>query len=73
MTVLEQILTGTYADGLGSVKKRSQPHRFRSVPVATSSPIWILTQMKRWGQLKGDVDYAKVAARGVPRHRHRQA
>ena len=24
--------------------------------------IWILTQMKRWGQLKGDVDYAKVAS-----------
>ncbi len=24
--------------------------------------IWIMTQMKRWGQLKGDVDYAKVAA-----------
>ena len=24
--------------------------------------IWILTQMKRWGQLKADVDYAKVAS-----------
>ncbi|MEK9971431.1 MAG: nitrate ABC transporter substrate-binding protein, partial [Ferrovibrio sp.] len=23
--------------------------------------VWILTQMKRWGQLKGDVDYKKVA------------
>ena len=23
--------------------------------------MWILTQMKRWGQIKGDVDYAKVA------------
>jgi nitrate/nitrite transport system substrate-binding protein len=23
--------------------------------------VWILTQMKRWGQIKGDVDYQKVA------------
>ena len=23
--------------------------------------VWILTQMKRWGQIKGDVDYAGVA------------
>jgi nitrate/nitrite transport system substrate-binding protein len=22
---------------------------------------WILTQMKRWGQIRGDVDYAGVA------------
>ena len=26
-----------------------------------SFAVWILTQMKRWGQLKGDVDYAGVA------------
>jgi nitrate/nitrite transport system substrate-binding protein len=24
--------------------------------------IWILTQMKRWGYVKGDVDYKKIAA-----------
>src|SRR5207244_11853423 len=23
--------------------------------------VWIMTQMKRWGQIKGDVDYAGVA------------
>ena len=23
--------------------------------------VWILTQMKRWGYIKGDVDYKKVA------------
>ena len=33
-TVLEQILTGTYADGLGNVKRDPESHRFRSVPVA---------------------------------------
>ncbi len=26
-----------------------------------SFAIWTLTQMKRWGQIKGDVDYASVA------------
>ncbi|MFM9941256.1 MAG: CmpA/NrtA family ABC transporter substrate-binding protein [Hyphomicrobiaceae bacterium] len=60
-TVLEQILTGTYADGLGSVKK--DPNRVDFDPFPWQSfAIWILTQMKRWGQLKGDVDYKAVAA-----------
>ena len=27
-----------------------------------SFAVWIMTQMKRWGQIKGDVDYPKVAA-----------
>ena len=26
-----------------------------------SFAIWMMTQMKRWGQIKGDVDYAGVA------------
>ena len=26
-----------------------------------SFAVWILTQMKRWGQIKGDVDYKGVA------------
>jgi nitrate/nitrite transport system substrate-binding protein len=26
-----------------------------------SFAVWILTQMKRWGQVKGDIDYTKVA------------
>ena len=60
-TVLEQVLTGTYADGLGGVKK--DPNRIDFDPFPWNQfAIWIMTQMKRWGQLKGDVDYAKVAA-----------
>jgi len=59
-TVLEQILTGTYADGLGQVKR--DPDRIGFDPVPWDSfAIWILTQMKRWGQIKGDVDYQAVA------------
>ncbi len=34
VTVLEQSLTGTYADGLGEHQDRSQARRFRPVPVA---------------------------------------
>ncbi|WP_020185682.1 CmpA/NrtA family ABC transporter substrate-binding protein [Methylopila sp. 73B] len=59
-TVVEQVLTGTYADGLGGVKK--DPNRIAFDPFPWESfAVWILTQMKRWGQIKGDVDYAKVA------------
>jgi nitrate/nitrite transport system substrate-binding protein len=60
VTVVEQVLTGTFADGLGNVKK--VPDRIDFDPFPWHSfAVWILTQMKRWGQLKGDVDYAKVA------------
>jgi nitrate/nitrite transport system substrate-binding protein len=58
--VLEQILTGTYADGLGNIKK--EPNRIDFDPYPWHSmAIWILTQMKRWGHLKGDVNYQTVA------------
>ena len=59
--VLEQILTGTFADGLGNVV--NQPNRVDFDPFPWQSfAIWIMTQMKRWGQLKGDVDYAGIAS-----------
>jgi nitrate/nitrite transport system substrate-binding protein len=59
-TVLEQILTGTFADGLGNVKR--DPNRIQFDPFPYESfAIWILTQMKRWGQIKGEVNYASVA------------
>ena len=34
VTVLEQVLTGTYADGLGGVKTDAKARRFRSIPLA---------------------------------------
>jgi nitrate/nitrite transport system substrate-binding protein len=59
-TVIEQILTGTYADGLGGVKR--DPKRISFDPFPWQSfAVWIMTQMKRWGQIKGDVDYAGIA------------
>src|SRR5213082_2267937 len=58
--VLEQILTGTFADGLGNVV--TQPNRVDFDPFPWQSfAIWIMTQMKRWGQIKGEVDYKAVA------------
>ena len=60
LTVVEQVLTGTYADGLGGIKKDPQRIDFDPFPYQ-SFAIWILTQMKRWGQIKGDVDYNKIA------------
>ncbi|MBI2712959.1 MAG: ABC transporter substrate-binding protein [Rhizobiales bacterium] len=60
VTVLEQILTGTFADGLGNVKTDANRVDFDPFPWQ-SFAVWIMTQMKRWGQLKGDVDYNKVA------------
>ncbi|MFO1115750.1 MAG: CmpA/NrtA family ABC transporter substrate-binding protein [Beijerinckiaceae bacterium] len=60
VTVLDQVLTGTYADGLGGVKK--DPDRVTFDPFPWESfAVWMLTQMKRWGQVKGDVDYQKIA------------
>jgi nitrate/nitrite transport system substrate-binding protein len=61
VTVVEQVLTGTYADGLGNIKKVPDRIAFDPFPYQ-SFAVWILTQMKRWGQLKGDIDYQKVAA-----------
>jgi nitrate/nitrite transport system substrate-binding protein len=60
VTVVEQVLTGTFADGLGNV--RTVPDRVDFDPFPWQSfAVWIMTQMKRWGQIKGDIDYAAVA------------
>ena len=58
--VLEQVLTGTFADGLGQVQKVPDRADFDPFPWE-SFAVWMLTQMKRWGQIKGEVDYAGIA------------
>jgi len=58
--VLEQVLTGRFADGLGNV--RNEPDRIDFDPFPWHSmAVWILTQMKRWGYIKGNVDYKGIA------------
>ena len=54
--VVEQALTGIYADGLGGIRKDEKRVDFDPFPWQ-SFAVWMLTQMKRWGQIKGDVDY----------------
>jgi len=60
VTIVEQVLTGKYADGLGNIK--DVPDRIDFDPFPWHSMgVWILTQMKRWGYIKEDIDYKKVA------------
>jgi nitrate/nitrite transport system substrate-binding protein len=59
-TVVTQVLTGTFANGLGQVQR--VPGRIGFDPFPWHSmAIWILTQMRRWNHLQRDVDYAQVA------------
>jgi len=59
-TVLTQVLTGKFADGLGNV--RTVPDRADFDPIPWQSmAVWMLTQMKRWGYLKGEVNYKQIA------------
>ncbi|GGB45492.1 nitrate ABC transporter substrate-binding protein [Roseibium aquae] len=58
--VVQQVLTGRFADGLGNVL--NVPDRIDFDPFPWHSMgVWILTQMKRWGYIEGDIDYKKVA------------
>ncbi len=60
LEVIEQVLTGRFKDGTGN--ERNVPDRIDFDPFPWHSfAVWILTQMKRWGQIKGDVDYAAIA------------
>ena len=61
-TVVAQVLTGRYADGLGNVKDVPDRIDFNPFPWH-SMAVWILTQMKRWGYVKGEVNYKQIAER----------
>ena len=58
--VVRQALTGKFADGLGNIIDQPQRAGFEPFPYDAFG-VWILTQMKRWGQIKGDVAYTDVA------------
>jgi len=60
LTVVEQVLTGRYPDGRGNIV--NEPNRIDFDPFPWHSmAVWILTQMKRWGYAKGNIDYKSVA------------
>jgi nitrate/nitrite transport system substrate-binding protein len=58
--IVEQVLTGRFADGLGGVKNVPDRTDFDPIPWY-SMAVWMLTQMKRWGYVKGDVAYKDIA------------
>ncbi|NBP62866.1 MAG: nitrate ABC transporter substrate-binding protein [Betaproteobacteria bacterium] len=59
-TVVAQVLTGKFADGLGGVKNVPDRANFDPMPWQ-SMAVWMMTQMKRWGYIKGDVNYRQIA------------
>ena len=59
-TVVAQVLTGKFADGLGKVQNVPDRADFDPMPWQ-SMAVWMLTQMQRWGYIKGDVNYRQIA------------
>ncbi len=59
-TVVAQVLTGKFADGLGKVQNVPDRADFDPMPWP-SMAVWMLTQMQRWGYIKGDVNYKQIA------------
>ncbi len=59
-TVVTQVLTGRFADGLGNIVNMPDRADFDPMPWQ-SMAVWIMTQMQRWGYVKGDVDYRSLA------------
>jgi nitrate/nitrite transport system substrate-binding protein len=59
--VVRQVLTGRFVDGLGNTIQ-DVPNRIDFDPFPWHSMgVWILTQMKRWGYVEGDIDYKGIA------------
>ena len=58
--VLQQVLTGKFADGLGNIQNVPDRADFDPMPWQ-SMAVWMLTQMQRWGYIKGDVNYKQIA------------
>lgn len=57
--VLESVVSGTFTDGLGQTQM--VPDRIGFVPHPwREHGVWILSQMQRWGQLAGEVDYGRL-------------
>ncbi|MPS49936.1 MAG: nitrate ABC transporter substrate-binding protein [Methylobacillus sp.] len=58
--IVNQVMTGRYADGLGNIVNAPGRVGFEAIPWEGMA-LWMLTQMKRWGYLKGDVSYQAIA------------
>jgi nitrate/nitrite transport system substrate-binding protein len=58
--VLDQVITGRYADGLGNIKEDPERVDYQPFPHYAAA-VWLMTQLRRWNMLKEDVDYKKLA------------
>ena len=58
--VVEQVITGRYADGLGAIKTAEDRVDYQPFP-HYSAAVWLMVQLRRWNMLKQDVDYKKLA------------
>jgi nitrate/nitrite transport system substrate-binding protein len=58
--VVDQVLTGRYADGLGNIKSDEGRVDYQPFPHYAAA-VWLMTQLRRWNMLKEDIDYKKLA------------
>lgn len=58
--VLEQVMSGKYADGLGQIKTDARRIDYQPFP-KYSAAVWLMVQLRRWNILKEDVDYKALA------------
>jgi nitrate/nitrite transport system substrate-binding protein len=58
--VVDQVLTGRFADGLGNIKSDERRVDYQPFPHYAAA-VWLMTQLRRWNMLKEDVDYKKLA------------
>lgn len=61
-TVLEQVLLGRFADGLGQVNSVPDRIDFKPYPSAQTG-LWLVTQMKRWGYIPTGLDDKALVTR----------
>lgn len=59
-TVIDQVLTGKFADGLGQIRNVPDRVEFQPFP-HYSSGVFLLSELRRWNILKQDLDYKKMA------------
>ncbi len=58
--VIEQVIGGTYADGLGEIKTDSRRIDYQPFPHYAAA-VWLMVQLRRWNMLKEDIDYKGLA------------
>lgn len=60
--VIEQVITGRYADGLGNIRTAEDRVDYQPFP-HYSAAVWLMVQLRRWNMLKEDLDYKALARR----------